>query len=482
MRRAGRPLHALLVVLAATVLASCGDDLSLSPDPASFDRVPVLEASASSLTLDQGAFSQQAVRFSWSPGSNRGSHAAIDYSLEFALADGFSSPVAIELGRGVYSRAYTVSELNRLLLERLGVSPEAATPLHVRVAAVTAGSADMHYSNAVELAATPYEPVSTTLYLLGSAAPNGWDANNASPLTPDPALPFVFVYQGSLTPGEFKFITDAGQFLPSYNRGESDTRLVYRSEDAQSDDKFVITEAGSYRVSANLVDLVLSVEQLAGPAYSELWVVGDATPNGWDIDNASPMRQDPGDPFLFDFNGVLSAGELKIASAKDWGAPFYRPIENHPDAGSSEVQLSAGDPDHKWMITEPGAYKITLDTRTMSISIEAFTSYGRLWMVGDATPNGWNIDSPTEMQADPADPFIFTYSGTLTAGEFKFPVATGDWGTDYFMPAVDAPPLESTYVRFIPGGQPDNKWRIQEAGTYTITLNQLYETIVVERR
>jgi hypothetical protein len=118
----------------------------------------------------------------------------------------------------------------------------------------------------------------------------------------------------------------------------------------------------------------------------------------------------------------------------------------------------------------------------MTISIQKFTPYTRLWVVGDATPNGWNIDNPTEMQVDPADPNVFTYTGALTVGEFKIPVATGDWGTDYFMPAVLHPPLESTYVRFVPGGQPDNKWHIAEPGMYRITLNQLYETILIERQ
>jgi len=179
---------------------------------------------------------------------------------------------------------------------------------------------------------------------------------------------------------------------------------------------------------------------------------------------------------------VLNVGEFKIATAKDFNAPFYRPTTNHPSLDSTSVQLSAGDPDNKWYISEAGPYKITLNLRTMQISIAKFTPYTKLWIIGDATPTGWDINAPTAMQADSNDPYVFTYSGPLTAGEFKFPVATGSFDTDYFMPGVSHPPITDTYVRFTPGGQPDNKWLIAEQGTYIITLNQLYETITIERQ
>jgi starch-binding outer membrane protein SusE/F len=484
MRAVGRNLQSLLIVVTLpALLASCGDGLLLRPDPATLDRVPVLTTSVSSLVLAQANFDETAVEFSWTPGSNRGTSAAIDYALEFDTQDGnIAAPVRVPLGRAVYSKRYTVAELNTFLTETLNVTPGAAANLRVRLKSTIAGGTfEPDTSNLVSLSATPYEPVSTTLFLIGSAAPTGWSADDAPEMQANPTRPFVFTYQGSLSPGELKFITTRGQFLPSYNRGSSNTRLFYRTDDAQPDDKFIIGEPGQYRVTANLVALTLSIEKLAGPPYNELWAVGDATPTGWSLDDAFMMRQDPGDPFLFDYNAVLQAGEFKIATAKDWGAPFYRPTSDRPPLTDTGVQLSAGDPDHKWYIAEPGAYKITLNVREMTISIQKFTPYARLWIVGDATPNGWNIDNPTEMQAHPEDPYVFTYTGPLSVGEFKIPVRRGDWGADYFMPAIPHPPLESTYVRFVPGGQPDNKWHIAEPGTYRVTLNQLYETILIEK-
>lgn len=469
-------------LMLAVLFAACGDDLSVTPDESSIDREPVLSASAEDVVLSLTEYGQTALALSWTPGTNHGTNLAVDYALEIDLEDGdFSTPVVVELGRRVYDKNYTVEELNALLVDEMGIEPASDAALKVRVRSQTAdASIPPDFSNVVTFRATPFAPLTPTLYLIGSAAPNGWDANNASEMAPAPNRPYLFSFQGNLSPGTFKFITTLGEFLPSYNRGAGFDELVYRTEDAQPDDQFEIQEAGPYLVTANLATMTVSVERMAGPAYEQLWIVGDAVPTGWDLDNAAELRQDPSDPFLFDYNEVLAAGEFKIATAKSWDAPFYRPTENYPDLSSPAVQLSAGDPDHKWYVSEPGAYKITLNIRDMTISIEKFTPYERIWIVGDATPNGWNIDAPNEMEAT-ADPNVFVYEGQLAAGEFKFPLATGDWGADYYMPAVNHPPIDETYVKFIPNGNPDNKWLIESPGNYRITLNQLYETIQIER-
>ena len=82
------------------------------------------------------------------------------------------------------------------------------------------------------------KPVSKSLYIIGSATATGWDANAADSLTPDATIPGEFHYSATLTPGEFKFITTKGSFLPSYNKGADSAHLFYRTEDAQPDDKF----------------------------------------------------------------------------------------------------------------------------------------------------------------------------------------------------------------------------------------------------
>ena len=236
--------------------------------------------------------------------------------------------------------------------------------------------------------------------------------------------------------------------------------------------------------TTNLVTVKMT-PAATGPAYAKLWIVGDATPNGWNIDNPNEMKVDPANPFQFKYNEVLNAGEFKIPTTTgNWGTDYFMPPSNHPDISSNEVQLVAGgSPDNKWQIVTPGAYKILLNISSAPfIRITPFTPYTQLWMVGDATPAGWNIDAPTPMVQTAGNPYEFTYTGNLNTGEFKIPTATGNWGTDYFMPPTNHPATTETNATFVPGGNPDNKWQITEAGNYKITLNQLYETILIEKQ
>ncbi len=224
------------------------------------------------------------------------------------------------------------------------------------------------------------------------------------------------------------------------------------------------------------------------PPVTALYITGDATSKGWDYNDPAPMKRNPKNPNQFIYNEVLKAGEFEIPVFK--GKPdgdFYRPYINHPAISDGKTEYAPGGvtpPNtNRWQITNPGAYKITLDVNEPAyITIKPFTPYALLWIVGDATPAGWNINSPTPMVQTPGNPYEFTYTGQLNIGEFKIPVALGNWSGDFYMPPTNHPDINSTEVTFIPGGNPDNKWQITTAGTYKVTLNQLTETITIVKQ
>lgn len=244
-----------------------------------------------------------------------------------------------------------------------------------------------------------------------------------------------------------------------------------------------VTTNGKTAVSNN-IDLTVTPAP-TGAAYNQLWIAGDATPNGWDINNPNQMVKDPTNSFQFKYNEVLNAGEFKIPTTTgNWSTDYFMPPTNHPAITSTAVQLiPGGNPDNKWQITTGGAYKILLNISSSPfIRITPFTPYTKLWMVGDATSAGWNINDPVPMVPTAGNPYEFTYTGALNVGEFKIPTDTGNWGTDYFMPPANDAGITETNAVFIAGGNPDNKWKITEAGNYKVTLNQLYETIKIEKQ
>src|SRR5690606_36696602 len=149
-----------------------------------------------------------------------------------------------------------------------------------------------------------------------------------------------------------------------------------------------------------------------------------AVPTGWDIQAPTPMRVDSSNLFVFNYYGMMNAGEFKIPTATgDFNTDYFMPLENYQDISLDGMQLvPGGNPDYKWKIEQAGPYKVTLDMEQMTIAIRPFTPYTQIWMVGDASPAGWNIDNPHPMAPDPANPYVFTYEGPMNVGEFKFPL------------------------------------------------------------
>lgn len=461
-------LHMILMLFTFTVIFTSCEDKEI--EPVVSERVPELSASNTDIILNQKQSNSTAVVFNWTAGSNYGTNSGIEYALEFSTQQDFSNALVIELGKGIYSASYRGIDLNNLAINELGLPTGTDNEIFVRVKSTPlGGSFEPVYSNVEVLSVTPYQEVSSTLYMIGDATPNGWNAGSPTEMHADPNDPTTFTTTVQLTPGEFKFIVNKGEFLPSYNKGADENSLFYRTEDAQPDDKFTVVQAGLYKVTVNLVDLTISRELQEGPPYTQLYAVGSATPKGWDLDNADMMIQSDADPFIFTYSAVLNAGgEFKIATAKDWGAEFYRPTVADAPVTHSEVQLSAGDPDNKWKISDAGFYKVTLNVREMTISFDQVN----LYLIGDAGPNGWNIGSPEPMTKNGA---VYTYTGPLTPGELKISKFTGDWCDGEWINAAspDQEITNGTYITTQGCNGPDNKWRVTDAtaGDYTISID-----------
>ena len=211
--------------------------------------------------------------------------------------------------------------------------------------------------------------------------------------------------------------------------------------------------------------------------FMDLYLVGDATPNGWTRERATPMIQNAVNPSLFSWKGLLRKGEFKIlTSTADW-LPCYVRDEN--DASIMHYRKTEDDyPDFKWEITTTDNYTVDVDVKAMTISINSIGGeiYNHIYMIGDATPGGWSWDNITELEHP--EPNIFTYEGFLNRGEIKFPTELkSDWsGEMLYAPAADCNPAENgTYDAH--KGEPDNKWTIHTAGDWSITINIKNTTI-----
>lgn len=476
----------LLVLLGFIGFISCSDDekeLDKGHDVLS------LQVNKEHVVLNQRLPSADAITFNWTTGSNQGSGTAISYIFQMDIkGNDFAQGIYEEMGKRVYTRVYTHESFNNALLEDLLLEPGQTVELEARIIARVADEkVSEQISQTVSFTVTSYIPVSPTLYLIGDATPGGWSADNATRMNTVSGQAGSFIWTGTLTPGVFKFITTLGSFMPSYNKDGDNMALIYRDNDEQPDEKFSVTVPGKYQVQVNIIDLTISMEPVDGPKYQELFFVGSF--NGWGF---TPMRQDPVNPFVFRFNSVFEwngGGDFKFGTINGAFENMIHPSVANAPFTHQEVLMS-DEGDYKWQLSQSQCgkpYKIALDVTEgeEKMIMTEFTPYPTIWMIGSATPNGWNMDDATPFTLSSEDPYLFTWTGNLSLGEMKITCdKQSDWNGAWFMPAMgdSEPSDEAEYATFVDKNllenkDVDRKWKIPSAGSYTITLNQLTEEI-----
>lgn len=242
-------------------------------------------------------------------------------------------------------------------------------------------------------------------------------------------------------------------------------------------------------------------------AYEQLYILGYSVQKYTDGDpfvsnTAIPM--DPtDDPNVFtkrvEMYYYKDNKQFKFCDAQgDWDQIHYIVPESGVVNGTSYAYVEIGENanrgtvcsekagnlrDNFWGIKEgeDGVYDISINGKTLEISVtliekkeQEFTPQ-ELYMVGDATTAGWNISSPVPMEM--TSPQVFEYTGPLYAGELKCPMQVSDkWEAPFIMPAVHETKINKNGVaasecEYVPTGNPDSKWRVEEEGTYHVTIN-----------
>lgn len=462
-----------------------------------------LTAGSTEVVLNEEAHADDALQLSWTTGTNYGTGNRISYTLEIATAgSSYANPyVAVENAVQEYSWKKSVEELNDILRTHFGATGSESLSLEARLTATVAGREEKQMATAA-FTVTAYKPQPSKLYLIGSATPNGWNADDATEMTRKDNG--IFTWTGKLTAGDFKFITTLGSFMPSYNMG-ADGKLTLRTSEEQPDVAFSVAEGHYYVLEANLFTGVLAMTETEGvvPAYDQLYFVGNAT--DW---NFVSMTKDAIDPYLFRFGKFIEVGkggEFKFGTANGSWENMYKAKNANAAYTDAAVEFVKGfDPDNKWVLKDAEcgkAYKICLDIRAGKerMMMTEFTPYGMISLVGDACAAGWNIGDALPMQVSADSPYIFTWTGNLTAGSLKFTCdKQDDWNGAWFMPAQDGKEPDGTVepMLFVDKsgeafkaqypdatiGSIDQKWKITTAGSYTITLNQLEETISIGKQ
>lgn len=347
-------LRPLLFILGCVAFGACADDDYTELNKGETELA--LTASGNDIILDEASHADNALTLTWTTGTNHGTGNRISYTLELAEAGtGFASPcvVADEMTQQ-YTWTATTETLNSLLRDNFGIKADNRYAVEARVIAKVAGEDDVQAAS-TEFNVTAYEPVTSTLYVTGSATKGGTDLSKAEEMTRTDNGHFT--YTGYFKAGTYKFITTLGQELPSYNRAD-DGSLVLRTSADQPDNMFEISEEHDYTITLNLLDGTIETVKSDGvkPPYDHIYFVGDE--NSWGFDE---MTQDPLDPFLFRYGHVFTVGkEFKFGTQSGSWENMYKATQaNAPYTDSSVAFVTGFDPDNNGTSTQTRQARLT---------------------------------------------------------------------------------------------------------------------------
>lgn len=168
--------------------------------------------------------------------------------------------------------------------------------------------------------------------------------------------------------------------------------------------------------------------------YTDLYLVGDATAEGWNNTSAANLPalfRSADDANVYHYTGYFAAGGFKLVTVKGQWQPQYG------SAGSGMVGLNDGtgsDPD-TFAVATAGYYTFTINLNDNTYTLVPYTgsgtTYATIGIIGSATPGGWDTD--TDLTQSAFDPHIwYIPSIFLTAGnEIKFRANDGwdiNWG------------------------------------------------------
>lgn len=236
------------------------------------------------------------------------------------------------------------------------------------------------------------------LHMIGDATAGGWDLNATTPINPSAENPDIYIWEGELKGGsEFKILTnladgwDAPTIHPlSYGSPigrETITDAAFACYVGGNDYKWYVEVPATYKLTFNVKDFTMSSEFIketeiiwptVTPIQTEvLYLVGEATPAGWDIANAIPCTKS-GEENIFIYEGNLNTGLFRATTIKDWGK-HIRPKVNECEIGAGGLEgdfTYVDTPDYNWKVTASGEYRLTFDLDKWTIQAKKIDDTG----------------------------------------------------------------------------------------------------------
>jgi len=206
------------------------------------------------------------------------------------------------------------------------------------------------------------------------------------------------------------------------------------------------------RIFATIFFAVFYIAMSAQP--TNVYLIGGPlnknNPN-WLLNQKVELTKDLINPAIFYYKGYLAynwrgdeRGNIKFLVGDTWDGAFHpNTVENQLLTDITPMRQN-GD-DTKWFIpadrSGDGYYELIFNTQAMTLTVDSFRhdlNPEKIYAVGGSMPCGWNNVNPVVMTRTNPEVAVYTWSGIMNSGDFKFlaPLSIGNW--DYCYDATTA--------------------------------------------
>lgn len=446
--------------------------------------------SSTPLTLDPSSTSQS-LGFKWTKSLPRPGGAAITYRVLFAERrdDALGNELPVNWASPLFSIAANNASLDTnasITYKRMSDSLSAkgftnlSTPVRLKWTVVaTSGSwhQQSDYTNEITILRE------VKVYVVGSATPGGWDIAQSTRMLEDNRFPGTFYTYIRLTGGnEIKFVN--GQNWPPFPGAidwGQDPSLPAGNITDNNESNLNIATTGIYRITFDLANKKYYLQTAVANGIGGMGMIGNF--QGWS-QPATKMNYVGVNKFLLLAN-MSTNNEFKFHDGNDWNNSannLHRWFAVNPVNGKMVIDPGAGFDNFKWTGAN-GRMRSIWDGSDIVNPTYDLTPATEMRVVGDGITAGpvWSPGtSPTMTYAGNG---VWTITMALLANkEIKF-LSGNDWpsGTNRVLDYEDNSGQTNSIgvARSIRWDGNNNFKTPATAGTYTITLNEYAQTVII---
>lgn len=246
-------------------------------------------------------------------------------------------------------------------------------------------------------------------------------------------------------------------------------------------------------MKTQLLSLLVALIVVAPSLANNVYLIGEAAPGGWSLDEAVQMQ--PTSEGVYEFVGDLKDGELKFVTQLDW-VPSYGPQENGASltVGTIDLALRASndDPDNKFNV-KAGRYALTLriDAATQAAQLLVADGTGledkwyvaypdTIYAIGSATEVDWTVSEAIVMEETAENSGVYVDTLVLKSGELKF-LCQKDWGAGYGATVANDPINDAGVYTLAALDDSDKKFlvNVAEPTEFIVEVNVVTNTLTL---